>query len=58
MEAVRDMAAKLQRSRDVKAAELDRKYTSQHNDKSMREVQSWAKTKSQSRTVTVIAFVK
>ena len=58
MEPIRDIAAKLQRSRDVKAAELDRKYTSQHNVKSMRELQSWAKDKARNKTVMVVAYTK
>ena len=58
MEAVRDIAAELQRSRDVKAAELDRKYTSQHNDKSLKDIQSWVKDKSRNKTVIVVAYTK
>ena len=58
MAAVRDIATELSRSRDVKVIELDRKFTSQHNDKSMREVQSWARDKARSKTVMVVAYTK
>lgn len=58
MEPIRDIATELSRSRDVKAIELDRKFTSQHNDKSMREVQSWAKDKARGKTVMVVAYTK
>mgnify|MGYP001361392437 CR=1 FL=1 len=58
MEPIRDLAVELQRSRDVKAIEFDRKYTSQHNDKSMKEIQNWVKDKSRSKSVMCVAYVK
>ena len=58
MAAVRDIATELSQSRDVKTIELDKKFTSQHNDKSMREVQNWAKDKARSKTVMVVAYTR
>jgi len=58
MKPVKELVADLSKSRDIKAAELSNKYTSSHTDKTLRELTSWAKTKSRSKTVTVVAFVK
>ena len=58
MEPIRDLVVELQRSRDVKAIEFDRKYTNQHADKSMKEINNWVKDKTRSKTVMVIAYVK